>query len=306
MASLAEVLGPIFFTEMLVILGLMVLNTFLLTRRPIVLHLREIYFVNSPSFKRAWYMVIAAMVFFLGARAVVEAAKVGAIKDAFPSEEVFLILFASLILGAFIEMVLVFQRYLPTVAASDEDIERRIRAHMRRNVVLQDDSDGYQVDLSQGGDLFRGRPTLGPYVSLSHYRGVVLGMTQYLEHRFGQLGEAILSAVGRQSGHAVALDMRKETPDEDEVLSGFLHELRLANVGLGAVVQKGNGRTNIRVEECAACSGMTPKGHAQCHYLTGLFNGLFQALGKKDVETREVKCWVKGDTFCEFQVDYES
>lgn len=305
MASLADVLGPVFFTEMLVILGLMVLNTFFLTRKPIVLHLREIYFVNSPAFKRAWYMVIAAMVFFLGSRAVVETAQLGLLESRQPAEEVFLILFASLILGAFIELVLVFQRYLPTVAATDRDIERHIRADMRRNVILQDDDEGYHIDLKQGGDLFRGRPTLGPYVSLSHYRGVVLGMTQYLENRFGQLGEAILYSVGRQSGNAVALDMRSETPDEDEILSAFLHELRLANVGLGSVVQKGRNRTNIRVEECAACSGMSPKGHAQCHYLTGLFNGLFQALGKKDVETREVKCWVKGDTFCEFQVDYE-
>jgi predicted hydrocarbon binding protein len=100
------------------------------------------------------------------------------------------------------------------------------------------------------------------------------------------------------------MDLQKEAPTPDAVIDMFLQELRLANVGIASIVQRADHRTNLRVEECAACSGMPPAGTDHCHYISGLFTGLFQSLGHTNVRTNEVKCWVKGDRFCEFQVDY--
>ena len=296
MASAAELLRLLFAAQLFLILGLMVMNTYVLTRRPIVGHLREIYFVNSGRFKRAWYLVIAAMSVFL----FIQGATVLVDRLTPWIEAAFLVAFATLVMWAFIEIVLVFDRYFPRLGSEDRSVEERIRFDLRRHL-LDRDAGMLHGLLPSRADVYRGRARLGPTVGIGHYRGVVLGITRYLERRFGHLGDALLYAVGRQTARSVAAEMRSEGASDDEILRTFVDGLREGQVGLPAVLEV-EGGIDIILEECALCCGMPSQGNPECHYLTGLFTGVYEILKDDLVDTREVRCGAAGDEVCEFHV----
>lgn len=290
------------FTTLLVLnLLLMTLNTYFLSRRPVLLHLKEIYFINSSSFKRAWYLVIAAMTLFIIAQA---SRAYADLRDLAPDARtlIFEVAFAALVLGAFLELLFVFSRYLPILNANDDTIAAAIQTDLRRNMLRLDEKDAADIDVTIAQDIYQGRPQMGPNVGLSHYRAVVLGITQYMEHRFGELGDAMLYAVGRQTGRKAAADIHNEV-GPDRLLDEFLYGLQASSVGLPSILQHTHNRFSIRLDECAICAGIRPTGTCECHYLTGLFTGLMETLWQAQVETRELKCHAHGDSFCEFQVD---
>lgn len=297
----AAVLSALFSTLLVLNLILMVLNTYFLSRRPILYHLKEIYFINSASFKRAWYLIIAAMTLFVVARV---AQGYQAIRAAAPLEAsiIFDIAFASLVLAAFLELVFVFAKYLPYLGADDDEVQEAIQRDLRSGVLRLDDQVSLDIDVSVAEDIYRGRRQLGPNVSLSHYRAVVLGVTQYMEHRFGELGDAMLYAVGRQTGRQAAHGMMEGAPP-GAVVEDFLMALQTSGVGLPHIVQDTGTRITIRLDECAVCSGIRPLGTMECHYLTGLFTGLMEEVWKGPVQSEERHCQAQGDQFCEFQVD---
>lgn len=293
-------LGLLFTAELFLILGLMVMNTYFLTRGPVLSHLREIYFINSLRFKRAWYLVIAAMTVFLFLQAVDIFVQAGRIASASGVRELFLVVFATLVIGSFVEIVQIFERYIPRFGSDDRAIQDRIRFDLRRH--LLDRSEGDLQDLLPStADVYLGRDVLGPYVSIAHYRGVVLGLTRFLERRYGQLGDALLYSVGRQTARTVVRDLLEEVGPE-RAADQFLDALRTAHVGLPQIEEMGEGRRRILLRECAICCGMPVAGGAECHYLTGLFSGLHEILWDRAVEAREVRCWAMGDKVCEFEV----
>lgn len=303
MADPNQILRSLFTTELVVILILMVFNTYFLARRPILHHLREIYFVNSPRFKRAWYLVIAAMTNFVVAQSVrgLESFDASPVQEG--SYQIFEVAFGGLIVIAFFELLLVFRKYIPHLGASDAMVEQHIRFDLRRSVIDMDELDQIDLDVSVGSDIYGGRPQLGPHVSLAHYRGVLLGITQYLEQRFGQLGDSILSAVGRQTGRQAARSIQEQSDTIDDTIDAFLHEMQGAGVGIPTIMQETPSRATIRVEESAVSAGVHPSGEAECHYLSGLFTGLYEAVKEHRVQTTETKCCAKGDAYCEFDID---
>ncbi|MGB1586534.1 MAG: V4R domain-containing protein [Thermoplasmatota archaeon] len=304
MADAVVVLEATFTTLLVLNLLLMTLNTYFLSRKPVLHHLREIYFINSASFKRAWYLVIAAMTLFIVAQAMQGYASV---RDTMTDARVviFEVAFAALVLGAFLELLLVFSRYLPILHAKDDQISVAIQEDLRRNMLKLDDKEATDIDVTMAHDIYRGRSQLGPQVSLSHYRGVVLGITQYMEHRFGELGDAMLYAVGRQTGRRAAADIVADV-GKDRAVEEFLHGLQSGAVGLPQVVQRTAERFTVRLDECAVCAGIRPMGSCECHYITGLFTGLMEVVWDQSVEAHETRCTVNGDAFCEFQVDRQA
>ncbi len=305
MADLTEVLGLLFSTLLVIILAMMVLNTYFLTRQSVALHLREIYFVNNAAFKRSWYLIMSGMTLFVFARGLTEASAWGALEVVPGLTELFLVLFAVLVFAAFVEVLFVFQRYIPRLGSEEGLIDSRIRRHFRDAVIAQDDERELVLPVTQAADIFRGRPTLGPQVHLTHYRGVVLGMTRYLEQRFGPLGDALLHSVGRHTALHAARDLLREAGgDPDAALDQFLLELRSALVGIPAIIVRNGDKVTIRISECAACSGIEPSGRYECHYLTGLFTGLFEVL-RGGAEARETRCSARGDDACEIEVRFQ-
>ena len=300
-ADALAVLQALFTTLLVLNLVLMVLNTYFLSRKPILFHLKEIYFINSASFKRAWYLVIAAMTLFIMARAV---NGYQLARGAMPLDQVLIfdVAFAALVLAAFLELVFVFSKYLPYLGADDAVVQAAIRGDLRRSVLRLDDLDALDVDVSIAEDIYQGRRTLGPQVSLSHYRAVVLGLAQYMEHRFGELGDAMFYSVGRQTGRQAAAGMVSDQ-NARPLLEEFLLAIRTSAVGIPSIVQDTGSRITVRLDECAVCAGIRPTGTEECHYLTGVFTGLIETAWGVPVEAHEVRCHAKGDLFCEFQID---
>lgn len=297
----SELLGPTFSALLFVLLGMMVYTTYILARRPLIINLREIYFFHNQLFTRAWYLIIAGMTMFLVARVVLEGERTGMLEPPEGIADLFLILFATFVFMAFLSLLVIFRRYMSTAhngSAASADLSQQVR----EAVLRQDDHHGLTVLMSRAEDIYRGRPTLGPQVHLSHYRGVVLSLTRYLEQRFGKLGDALLYSVGRQTGRDAARHMRDEGRGADDVVDRFLLELQTALVAVPSIAERSPTRVRLRFDECALCSGTEPAGAPQCHYLTGLCHGLFEAVTGQDVQAREIDCCSQGDRSCVVEV----
>lgn len=302
MATPIAPLRAVFVTELVLILLLMVVNTYFLTRRPILHHLREIYFINSRRFREAWYLVIAGVTFFVVSQVVQTIDEPDAFLQATGRYQIYEVAFATLIILAFGVLLLVFRKYIPYFGADDEEVLQAVRGDVRRNIIDEDTANELEIDVSVGEDIYRARDRLGPMVSLAHYRGVVLGLTQYMEKRLGELGDSMLYAVGRQTGRNAAREIMDERQDAEASLQEFLAALRSGHVGIPEVLQMTPDRVSLRLSECAVCAGMRATGQVECHYLTGAFTGLFEVLYDAPVDAREVKCWARGDTYCEFEL----
>ena len=303
MATTEQVFNAVFTVELLIILILLAFNTYLLTYRPVLSYLREIYYVNSHRFKRAWYLVIGAVSFFIIAQSIAWSREIGLVQARPPVEQVFEIVFGALMILAFMEIVLIFRRYIPTIGADDSVVGKYIAQDLRRSLRDQDRARDVKLDVSIGADIYGGRPTLGPTVSLSHYRAALLGITQYLEHRFGELGDTLLYSVGRQTGLNAAKGIQDEGIPPERITGEFFQSMMIASIGLPRILQETDHRINVRLDECCVCAGMVPVGGPACHYISGLFAGFFEGVKGIAAESREVKCSGQKDTYCEFQVD---
>lgn len=301
-ADIAHVLGSIFTVLLVLLLGMMIFTTYVMARRPLIINLREIYFFHNRAFTRAWHLIIAGMTLFVTARVLTEGARLGLLDPAAGLEDLFLVLFAWLALLAFWELIVIFQRYLPKLSWNDAALASNLDARIREAVLKQDRDEKVRFDVTDGQAIAEGRPTLGSQVHLSHYRGVMEGMTQYLEARFGKLGDALIYTVGRQTGFNAAKHMLAEGLAGRAAVDRFLLEVRMANVALPVIVDETPTLTRIQFAECAICSGATGASSPRCHYLTGAVRGLFEAIDEAPVEARESKCCARGDRLCQVDV----
>lgn len=295
------VLGAVFSTLLAVVLISMVILTYMLTRRPIVLHMKEIYYVNSDAFKRAWYLVIAGTSFFTASETISALQNVREMGIPAGAFLMIKIIFASLLFAAFLELLFIMSRYVPKFGSQDEVVMQKIRANLRTELTTP--KSGLVLDTPLDHSLYVGRTTLGSHVHLAHYRGVVVGITRLLEEQFGQLGDAFLQTVGRRTSRKVAMDMQAEGMDRNQMVQEFLAGIGASLVGIPGIQEESGKRTVVRIEECAVCSGMPHTGKAECHYITGLFQGLFEVICD-EANATETRCYAKGDNCCEFIVEF--
>lgn len=303
MADVAQLLGSLFSVLLVLVLGLMVFITYVLARRPLIINLREIYFFHNDAFTRAWHLVIAGMTLFVVARAMTEGERLHVLTSPDGLADLFLVLFAVLVLMAFWELIFVFQRYMPELGISDAALQANMDKRIREALLRADRDEDVSIQVSDAGAIYVGRPSLGPQVHLSHYRGVVEGMTRYLERRFGQLGDALLYTVGRQTGSNAAKHMQGEGLGPDEVMQQFLLELRTANVAAPSILERDADRLRIAFNECAICSGTSGATAPRCHYLAGAVRGLFETVHGLEVEAHEAACSAMGAPACIVEVN---
>lgn len=281
---------------------MMIFTTYVMARRPLIINLREIYFFHNRAFTRAWHLIIAGMTLFVTARVIAEGTRLGLLQPANGLEDLFLVLFAWLVLLAFWELIVIFQRYLPKLSWNDATLATNVESKIREAILKQDREEHLGFEVTDGQAIAEGRPTLGSHVHLSHYRGVMEGMTQYLEARFGKLGDALIYTVGRQTGYNATKHMMAEGHEGRAAMDRFLLELRLSNVAVPFVLDETPALARIQFAECAMCSGTSGAKEPRCHYLTGAVRGLFEALDEAPVEARETKCCARGDRLCQIDV----
>lgn len=68
-----------------------------------------------------------------------------------------------------------------------------------------------------------------------------------------------------------------------------------------------NGKTvlDLRVYECIECACLPNLGKPACIFEAGMITGILTELTKKDVSTKELRCWTNGYSFCQFEVTLE-
>ena len=89
------------------------------------------------------------------------------------------------------------------------------------------------------------------------------------------------------------LEMLEETVSENSL--GRMEEVKKGKRGLVDTV--------LRVYACPFASGAPNVNHNLCDYTRGLIRGAFAEFkGAETVSVKEVKCWGKGDPYCEFEV----
>lgn len=290
--------------EALLVLCLMVVNLYFLTKRPILRRLREIFFVNGHAVRAAWYLILVASTLLVSGQALTLATVVGLGSDLVATFALLLqFLFATLLILAFGVLFRVFSKYVQRIPASDADIERLLEADMRRAVLEDDRTTLTELDMSHVGDVYTGRKRLGPYVSVTHYRGLTLGFAAYTEKRLGHLGDALLYSVGRLTARSAMQDILREYADKEQAMRRVFDEIRANGIAIPEVVDRTDDRIGIRLYENVTAAGVPPEGKPICHYQAGMLTGIFEILTERPVVAQEVHCWALGDRFCEFQLD---
>lgn len=293
--------------EALLVFLLLGVNLYCLFRRPIRRRIREIYFIHDQSFRLAWYVVLVATVFLVASQSMTLFVVIGGASSADLARAglVFQFLSVSLLIVAFGVTFSVFTRYIRKIPVSDFDVDARVERDMRRAILREDAHVQQHLDLSAVGDVYSGRKRLGPYVSLTHYRGLTIGFTQYMQNRLGQMGDAILYTVGRLTAQAAMSQIMAEFPDRETALRRIFDEIRANGIAIPEVLHRTEDRIQVRLHENVTSAGVMPSGRTICHYQAGMLAGIFEALLGTRVLSAEKNCWGLGDRFCEFQLDVE-
>jgi uncharacterized protein len=67
----------------------------------------------------------------------------------------------------------------------------------------------------------------------------------------------------------------------------------------------GNTTLDLRVYECIECACLPNLGKPTCIFEAGMITGILTEMTKKDVNTKEIRCWTNGYSFCQFEVTLE-
>jgi predicted hydrocarbon binding protein len=294
--------------EALLVLLLLTVNAFCLFRRPIRQRIKEIYFIHDQSFRLAWYTVLIASVFLVASQSLSLFAVTGVANaaDMARISLVFQFVSVTLLIVAFSITFRVFARFIPKFPLTDLDVDMRVQRDMRRAILREDDGRNERLDLSAVGDVYSGRKRLGPYVSLTHYRGLTIGFTRYMENKLGEMGDSILYTVGRLTARTAMEDILKEIPDRDHALHRIFDEIRANGIAIPEVMSKTDSRFTVRLYENVTSAGVRPGGRPVCHYQSGMLAGIFEILTGRRVLATEAHCWGMGDRFCEFHLDVDA
>lgn len=290
--------------EALLVLILMGLNLYFLYIPPIHRRIKEISFIHGHRLRRAWGIVMASSLALVASLALQLLGRYRLMPPATVAVAFALQFLAiSLLLVALSITFRMFVRYIDRLPMPAAEVERQIQADMRRAILAEDHLDRATLDLSGVGDVYSGRKRLGPYVSLTHYRGLTIGFTTYMRDKLGHMGDAILYSVGRLTARTAMLDVMQEIPDRENAMRRIFDEVRANGIAIPEVLEKTENRIDVRLYENVTAAGVQPSGHPICHYQSGMLTGIFEVLTQRKVLAHEVKCWGMGDRFCEFQLE---
>lgn len=290
--------------EAVLVLVLMGLNLYFLYLRPIRRRIKEISFIHGHRLRHAWGIVIVASLALVASVGLQVLARYGGARPLLvPAAFALQFLAVSLMLVALAITFRMFVRYVDRLPMPEDAVERLVQADMRRAILAEDHLDRAHLDLSGVGDVYSGRKRLGPYVSLTHYRGLTIGFTTYMHDKLGHMGDAILYSVGRLTARTAMADVLQEIPDRENALRRIFDEIRANGIAVPEVVERTEHRIDVRLYENVTSAGVKETGHPLCHYQSGMLTGIFEVLTRRKVLSHEVKCWGLGDRFCEFQLE---
>lgn len=290
--------------EALLFILLAALNLYLMLQAPIRRRFREISFVHARAFQFSWLLVVGAAAAAIAAQVL---AFYGTLAETAPGS----VARAGIGLGSASSALLlaalgvvygVFARYVDRIPPNRQTTDALVEATMARELLGDTQDLKAGLDLSRVGDVYTGRRRLGPYVSLTHYRAMMLGLIAYTGQRLGPISEALVYSVGRLAARTAMRDVLREVPDRQAALERMFDEIRANGIAVPEIVERTPTRIDVRLHENATAAGALPSGGPICHYQSGMLAGIFEALTDRPVASREVRCWGAGDRVCEFQL----
>ena len=95
---------------------------------------------------------------------------------------------------------------------------------------------------------------------------------------------------------------QKVVSNIDDLVS-FLLDYKFGILDLvGEEEVNGMNILDLRVYECIECACLPNLGKPACIFEAGMITGILAEMTKKDVSTKEVRCWTNGYSFCQFEV----
>lgn len=133
------------------------------------------------------------------------------------------------------------------------------------------------------------REKLGDSVPLELYRAIrLIGMYQGLPMK----GKGTTVTVGKMIGESLTVESIEEALKVFEDLK----------IGIPTLIEQKENDVLIRVDDCF-CKGLPKKeGHMVCDLEGAILAGAVSKVLDKKVSSREVKCNVNGDGYCEYEV----
>jgi len=110
---------------------------------------------------------------------------------------------------------------------------------------------------------------------------------------------AIGRLIMRRAGRAFA----DVALDGSDGIEDATHTLARLGIGLFDFIGCKRGVCVFRVYECISCSGLPRSdgvGDTICEWEAGIIESIMERVFRARPVVQEVKCWVKGDSYCEF------
>lgn len=158
---------------------------------------------------------------------------------------------------------------------------------------------------SQIGNLYDGRPNLGPNTRVEVYRMLQFSMRAVLVKELGDEGaRKILYKSGFIAGWAFAEEwLGKEMPF-NKFLALLQAKLEEFNIGVLRVEKADLPNLNfvVTMSEDLDCSGLPVNGTTVCDFDEGFLKGVFDFYTDKNFSVKEVDCWSTGERTCRFSI----
>lgn len=133
------------------------------------------------------------------------------------------------------------------------------------------------------------RKQLGDHVPLELYRAIrLIGMYQGLPMK----GKATTLAVGKKIGESLPVN----------TIENALNLFKELKIGIPTITNQQEDQIHIKVEDCF-CKGLPHQtGHLVCDLEGAILAGAISKVLNKNVTSKEIKCNVNGDSYCEYEV----
>ncbi len=161
------------------------------------------------------------------------------------------------------------------------------------------------IEWSSLGDLDKGRPNLGRFISVEVYRLMHYSLKRVISQKYGDSEmKQILYESGKIAGVSIFRELLSKELDLS-ILISKLHDL-LLELKVGVLkVERMNLETFdfvITISEDIDCSGLPVTGDTVCDFDEGFIDGIFSEYFQKNLVVKEIDCWSTGDRTCRFRI----
>jgi len=170
---------------------------------------------------------------------------------------------------------------------------------------MNNDSQIYDFQWEDLGDLESARPNLGESVSLAVYRLMLFTFKDTLSKEYGlEQTKNIFVKAGHLAGRQFCRNLLDTRVDLDSFIAALKQKLIEMKIGILRIEQADRDHLtfSLTVSEDLDCSGLPVLGNTVCDYDEGFIAGIFEEYTGRPFTAREVDCWATGDRTCRFEV----